>query len=533
MIKKKQKILFLFLVCFSIYNALTIGQSWDEGFLINQGKITLDYLLSLGKVDVDIYLREYYSPIYYSLKYLLVEIFPIKYQIEISHIINLFFSLSAIIALKKLCKELFNNEVGNIVFLILFFYPVFFGHMSFNSKDTIIAFSHVWIFYLSIRYLKKQNVKIKANYYINLIATVTAIAVGINLLFLGSLIPIFLFILIDIFFLKKFICRDFYKKRFLIDIVKGFIIFYLLLIIFWIDTHSNIFILPFNLFLEFLIGDWGMTGYPYILLNGEYYLYADIPKSYFFVNLIYKSPEYFLLTYIIFVIIILQSRSFFSKKFKHFNYKLLLITSMIFFPFLVIYFLHFSLYDGIRHLLWTVPYFCIIPGLTIYYLIENIRLLKVKLTLSLLSLFIIFFLYNFFLITPYQYTYLNVFNGKYENRYKKFENDYWGSSIKELVKKININKKTKITFATCGISQEVAKYYLKKAGYFNFRFGNSKNSNYMIMTNRVTLNNTDLDHINKWKSENLTNCFDKYKGQDTFKVARNGVLLSVVRKIND
>ena len=70
MIKKKQKILFLFLVCFSIYNALTIGQSWDEGFLINQGKITLDYLLSLGKVDVDIYLREYYSPIYYSLKYL-------------------------------------------------------------------------------------------------------------------------------------------------------------------------------------------------------------------------------------------------------------------------------------------------------------------------------------------------------------------------------------------------------------------------------------------------------------------------------
>ena len=48
MIKKKQKILFLFLVCFSIYNALTIGQSWDEGFLINHGKITLDYFLSLG-----------------------------------------------------------------------------------------------------------------------------------------------------------------------------------------------------------------------------------------------------------------------------------------------------------------------------------------------------------------------------------------------------------------------------------------------------------------------------------------------------
>jgi len=36
MIKLKQKILFLFLIVFSIYCALSIGQSWDEEFLINQ-----------------------------------------------------------------------------------------------------------------------------------------------------------------------------------------------------------------------------------------------------------------------------------------------------------------------------------------------------------------------------------------------------------------------------------------------------------------------------------------------------------------
>ena len=123
-------------------------------------------------------------------------------------------------------------------------------------------------------------------------------------------------------------------------------------------------------------------------------------------------------------------------------------------------------------------------------------------------------------------------NGKVENRYKKFENDYWGASIKELVKKINLNKKRTITFATCGINQDVAKYYLKKSGYSNFRFGNSENSNYMIMTNRVTLINTNLDQENKWKSENLINCFDKYKGEDSFKVTRNGLPLSVIKKIN-
>ena len=126
MIKTKQKILFLFLICFLIYCALTIGQSWDEKFLLIQGKITLNYLFSLGKIDTDLLHREYYAPIYYSLKFLLMQIFPIKYQIEVSHIINLIFSLSAVIAIKKLSKELFNENVGKIVFLILFFLPSFF-----------------------------------------------------------------------------------------------------------------------------------------------------------------------------------------------------------------------------------------------------------------------------------------------------------------------------------------------------------------------------------------------------------------------
>ena len=56
---------------------------------------------------------------------------------------------------------------------------------------------------------------------------------------------------------------------------------------------------------------------------------------------------------------------------------------------------------------------------------------------------------------------------------------------------------------------------------------NVKDSNYIIMTNRVTLDNKNI-----YKSENLINCFDKFKGEDAFKVTRNGMLLSVIRKIN-
>ena len=62
MAKQKQKILFFFLFIFSVYCALTIGQTWDEGADLIKGKITLDYLFSLGEIDNDTLYREKLFP---------------------------------------------------------------------------------------------------------------------------------------------------------------------------------------------------------------------------------------------------------------------------------------------------------------------------------------------------------------------------------------------------------------------------------------------------------------------------------------
>ena len=161
MSKKKQIILLFFLFSFSAYCALIIGKSWDEGTDLLHGKSTLNYLFSLGKFDAYFTGREYYSAFYWSLQYLLTTIFPSKYQIEISHLTNLIFSLATIIGIGQLGKELFNKKVGKIIFLVLFFYPIFFGHMSINPKDTILAFCHVWITLLIFKYLKRQHHKDK------------------------------------------------------------------------------------------------------------------------------------------------------------------------------------------------------------------------------------------------------------------------------------------------------------------------------------------------------------------------------------
>ena len=46
--KKYEKILIYLLIFFSFYSAVIVGRSWDEGYHLLLGKITLEYLFSLG-----------------------------------------------------------------------------------------------------------------------------------------------------------------------------------------------------------------------------------------------------------------------------------------------------------------------------------------------------------------------------------------------------------------------------------------------------------------------------------------------------
>ena len=111
-IKIREKILIFFLLLFSIYCAIIIGESWDEAFHFEQGKITLNYLFSLGKINKDFEFSEYYSPSYWSFQYLVSQIFSSNYQIQIIHLVNLSVSLATIVGIGKLAKEFFNSEVA-------------------------------------------------------------------------------------------------------------------------------------------------------------------------------------------------------------------------------------------------------------------------------------------------------------------------------------------------------------------------------------------------------------------------------------
>jgi len=518
MSKKKKYIPLTVLIIFSIYCSITVGQALDEQHQLMHGKNTFDYLVSLGQVNNYFPYREYYSTIYWSFLYFITEIFPSKYEIQITHLVNLFFSLGVVFGIGKVSKELFNKKVGKIVFLIFFLFPVFFGHMSINGKDTILAFSHVWIVYLILRYLKKQDYRNKINKYILRVGLLAALASGIQLAFLGSLITVFLYMLVEVFYFKNFINKSFSKKLFLFDLIKCFIAFYLILVLFWVDSHQNIFIYPFYIIKDWMESDL-ITGWPYTLTNGNYYLSVEVPSTYFLINFIYKTPEYVLILYLLFFILIFKSKDFYTERFSFINYKLFFVLALLIFPNLLILFLPFPVYDGLRLFLWALPYFSIIPGLSFYYLIENFKFAKSKVALIFLTPFFIYFLFNFLTITPYQYTYLNFFNGKKENRYQKFENDYWAISLHELIKDVNFNTDKVVKLGTCGIISAAPKPYLKKKSKLSYEFVQVDKADYIIMTNRVS------------RRHGVKNCFDIFKGENIVSVKRNGLILSVIRKI--
>jgi len=255
------------------------------------------------------------------------------------------------------------------------------------------------------------------------------------------------------------------------------------------------------------------------LVNGNYYISTEITKLYIFINLIFKSPEYFLFAYILFIFFYFFSKNFFKKQYNFFEYKLSLLIIILIYPSIILFFIPYPIYDGMRLFLWTLPYFCIIPGVVIYYCINNLQLFKIKITFIVLCICCIYFLINFLKITPYQYTYLNIFNGNQETRFKKFENDYWGVTLKELVDKSDLKFNKTINISTCGISPQILKYYFKKKRFYNYKFVHPKDAHYVVMTNRVTENGNPI------------NCFDKFQGVDISKVERNNLILSVFRKL--
>ena len=510
-------IIFIYL----IYTALSIGTMWDAGYHLLQGKNKLNFFLTIGQVNKEFFFDKYIPGISYTITAFIINIFPKQFEFESLHLINMLISLSAIFGLRNVTKLIFNKKISIIAFFFFIFFPAFFGHMAINPKDTIFTVSFIWVSYFVLKYLIKKNIQKNNLTYLIKISFFIALGSGVRLGFPALLLPLMIFTLLEVFYFKRFININFSKNKFLLDFFKVVLFSYLILVLFWPQTYSNILTMPLKLFMETL--DIWIAGGPASMLNGEIFLTNDTPKEYFLINFLFKTPEYILLLYILSFYILIKKSDFFNKKFKNFYYKLYFILINLISVILLFSVSPYPLYDGMRLFLFIIPIYLIIPALVFYYILSNLKMFSNKLLFSTVVLLIFIFSFKFISLTPYQYVYLNYLNGKTSNNYLKFENDYSSTSIKELIKKSSFLKDQKVNLAFCGVSRGKIKRNLINNDLYNVKIVEiNENYDYIILTNRVDWNS--LDNMSSAKT-----CFQTHRGKNISEVKRAGLILSAIK----
>ena len=218
-----------------------------------------------------------------------------------------------------------------------------------------------------------------------------------------------------------------------------------------------------------------------------------------------------------------------------------------------------NIYDNLRLFLFIIPLFSIIAALSLNY---NFNFFKVstssKATLGIVFILFLLSFYRFVILSPYQYTYVNYSYLKFENSIGKFEHDYWGSSYKELVKKIKQRyskeeiKNFKI--ADCGGGDYTLIYYLNK--YLGVKKTYSgidvlDQATHIVMNNRVFLDVFENEHVKDLVDEKgamlvtdmekvtrapniRQTCFDykPFSGKNAVVVSRDGLPLTIFREVD-
>ena len=527
MTQKNSLFFLIILIIYSFICLVQLGVTWDTFFYYEMGKDRLDYLFSLGKDESfkNIPHSKYLPGAYSTLSAFFSQFFSKKYLVFSLYSFNFIFSFFALIGIYKVSKILFNKFIGKITFLICFFNPIYFGHMSINSNDTIISFTNIWFSYLLLNYFMKQDQKEKSKKYIILSGICLGLGLGVRSGFVITIIPLLIFGLLSYINSKSLFSKKFIIKKFLIDSSKVLLISYCFMIFFWPHTHQNIFMMPFKLALEGMSYGFGV---PYIMLNEVIYPANEFPKNYILKNLIFKLPEYILVCFIIFLFIFYKISNNLKKSIKSFNLKIFFILFIIIFPNILLLISPYSPYDGLRFFLYLMPYISIIPSILLYFLYKNLKINIFKAPFFLIILLIIFFGYNFFSLTPYHYVYLNLFAGKNSTHSKKFENDYWGITTKKLISKIKNNEEFNtnsiIKFTTCGLEEKAQIKYLKNISDIKFKMvKNSEEYDFIIMNNRISL-------LKSEKLNDVKTCFKKFEGKDVLSIERRNVTLSKITK---
>ncbi|NNC95434.1 MAG: tetratricopeptide repeat protein [Chitinophagales bacterium] len=438
----------------------------------------------------------------------------------VRHMIIAMFGFIGILFAGMIGRFLFNWKAGVLFMLLLTFTPRYLGHATFNPKDLPFAVGYIATLYFLIKFLSE----LKNPRWITAIGFAGSLAIALSARIGGLLLIVYAFMFTAIaLFLdrsdsevkskKKVASKGFASKYFIPmrNLVLISLAGYFGGLLFWPYGLMD----PINNPLSVLRGWTNFRTTISILFEGNIISSGSVPWNYI--------PKYLIITTPIIILLgsILSIWLFFDFIRQKKTIKALAIFILHFtvaFPIIYVIYKESVLYDGFRHMLFTLPPLVVLGGSGLYFLTEKFKNRYIQ--IAVIAVVIAGMAKPVFHIVSnptVAYVYFNQLIGNNEGAFGYYETDYWGLSVKDAVSYLEEEglleggtEEDPIVISTnFGYSLSV---YVKdhqpnaKKQYVQFRARYDKDWDYGIFVNRFI----DASHLRsgKWPSSRAIHTID-------------------------
>jgi hypothetical protein len=503
------------------------GIAWDELWHVNYGQAVLDYYLGRLRGAPDLTAISYRNLYLYGGAFdLLATVFVRLFErltavgsIELRHLVTALVGLLGIAGAWACARRLAGEAAAFWTALFLALTPVYYGHMFFNPKDIPFAAGYIWSLYFILRILDEfPNPGWKATLGFGLAAGLT-LGVRVGGVFLLGYFGLAL-AWNYLRALRAGLAPGWAGfRRWVVG--PGFLggaLAYLLMLAAWPYAQQNPLRYPLRALLQ-------MSRFKYpnsVLFNGQFLPAADLPAGYLPRYLLISLPEFILALLLAGALLALvgwrrrRPRLFQAGALAQ-GCCLLLIAIII--PLLAAILGRSTLYDGMRHFIFIVPPLACLAGISFTYILDALGRWKPKATAGALAVLLACLAYQAAVMVrlhPYEYIAYNRLAGGVAQAYRNYETDYWGTATSAAAKWLVQN-----LAAGDASPAEPVKVYIAGANEFSAIYYFSDRVEFTPIAGQADY---FIGGIRNFSWEQLP-------GRELFTVARMGVPLAVVKKI--
>ncbi len=448
----------VFLIGLNVVTYKDYGIVWDEKYYFDQGKYYLDQILrSLGLAS-NLTLGNFKPiPLHIKAHGVLFDILAVvfipffkTFTFEKYHLIKAMMAVPIFILLGWIINKLIGRKASLVAIVLLLVFPRFYGEIFHNAIDVATTLVFVLNIAYFIYFIKSNQNGLKQLG----LALVLALALSQRLL-LGYLLGLEWLIILAV---------DWHKKKPTLKFIGKTILIFSATIFFMHLFHPYLFGHPLRGLYDMVVTSKKFPYYAAVFFEGKLILASALPW--------YYLPKFILITtplatlFLFFVGLGYIAHLIFKKKVNFINRLIYLYLVLILaIPFLIIFFLKPTLYDGWRQMLFlTVP--IIIMASFGFQALRGIKIKPVKFLLTfLVAASLSLATWQAVKLYPYQYIYFNELVRGLPGAYNSYETDYAGAAFKEAIEWFNKNiyqSGTTYKIATSGYPFAISYYFKDK-----------------------------------------------------------------------